>query len=53
EKAGLCLEELKKQSPRIAHLAFERIRKRMTTIHEAGNRQEAMGNRVVACSSCV
>ncbi|MBI3753960.1 MAG: cation-transporting P-type ATPase [Deltaproteobacteria bacterium] len=31
-----------------AHLAFERIRKRMTTIHEAGNRQEAMGNRVLA-----
>ena len=34
EKAGLKLEELKKQNPRIAHLAFERIRKRMTTIHE-------------------
>lgn len=34
EKAGLTLEELKKQNPRIAHLAFERIRKRMTTIHE-------------------
>ncbi|MBI5875927.1 MAG: cation-transporting P-type ATPase, partial [Deltaproteobacteria bacterium] len=52
EKAGLHLEELKKQNPRIAHLAFERIRKRMTTIHEAGNRHppqaEAMGNRVIA-----
>ena len=34
EKAGLRLEELKKQNPRVAHLAFERIRKRMTTIHE-------------------
>src|SRR3990172_5059918 len=34
EKAGLKLEELKKQNPRIAHLAFERIRKRMTTIHK-------------------
>src|SRR3990172_2502416 len=34
EKAGLKLEELKKQNPRIAHLAFERIRKRMATIHE-------------------
>jgi len=33
EKAGLRLEELKKQNPRIGHLAFERIRKRMTTIH--------------------
>ncbi|MBI5327182.1 MAG: HAD-IC family P-type ATPase [Deltaproteobacteria bacterium] len=36
EKAGLHLEELKKQNPRIAHLAFERIRKRMTTIHKHG-----------------
>src|SRR3972149_2195662 len=40
EKAGLKLEELKKQNPRIAHLAFERIRKRMTTIHEIPNDTE-------------
>jgi len=40
EKAGLKLEELKKQNPRIAHLAFERVRKRMTTIHEIPNDTE-------------
>jgi magnesium-transporting ATPase (P-type) len=32
-KAGLDNDELKKENPRIAHLSFERIRKRMTTIH--------------------
>ncbi len=36
KKAGFDNDELKKDSPRIAHLSFERIRKRMTTIHEEG-----------------
>src|SRR3989337_2302866 len=40
EKAGLKLEELKKKNPRIAHLAFESIRKRMTTIHEIPHNTE-------------
>src|SRR3990172_5554773 len=53
EKAGLKLEELKKQNPRIAHLAFERIRKRMATIHEikrqgAGDRGQETDDIVVA-----
>jgi magnesium-transporting ATPase (P-type) len=48
EKAGLRLEELKKQNPRIAHLAFERIRKRMTTIHEEVRSQESEVRRVIA-----
>lgn len=33
-KAGIDLENLKKEYPRTHHLPFERIRKRMTTIHE-------------------
>lgn len=32
-KAGLEADELNRANPRIAHLPFERIRKRMTTIH--------------------
>ncbi|MBI5236856.1 MAG: cation-transporting P-type ATPase [Deltaproteobacteria bacterium] len=40
-KAGLGLEALKNKYPRIAHLAFERIRKRMTTVNEeAGDAHE-------------
>ncbi len=35
EKAGLKADELKSKFRRAAHLPFERIRKRMTTIHEA------------------
>ncbi|MBI4950349.1 MAG: HAD-IC family P-type ATPase, partial [Deltaproteobacteria bacterium] len=34
-KAGLDIESLEKSYKRAAHLPFERIRKRMTTIHEA------------------
>src|SRR3989337_2562150 len=47
EKAGLKLEELKKQNPRIAHLAFERIRKRMTTINEVRSQEPGVG-RIIA-----
>ena len=36
EKAGLNRDEMKKTNPRIGHLPFERVRKRMTTIHERG-----------------
>ncbi len=35
-KAGLDLASLEKNYKRSAHLPFERIRKRMTTIHETG-----------------
>jgi len=38
EKAGMRVEELRRENQRIGHLAFERIRKRMTTIHEEGAR---------------
>jgi len=34
EKAGLRLDDLKGTLPRIAQIPFERIRKRMTTVHE-------------------
>ncbi|MEK7679886.1 MAG: HAD-IC family P-type ATPase, partial [Deltaproteobacteria bacterium] len=33
-KAGAGLDALQKKYPRVAHIAFERIRKRMTTVHE-------------------
>ncbi|MBI5047411.1 MAG: HAD-IC family P-type ATPase [Deltaproteobacteria bacterium] len=44
KKAGLKLEELKKENPRVGHLAFERIRKRMTTIHKQGTGIEGQGS---------
>ncbi|MBI5599747.1 MAG: HAD-IC family P-type ATPase [Deltaproteobacteria bacterium] len=34
-KAGLDLGAVARENPRVAHIAFERIRKRMTTVHEA------------------
>jgi len=40
EKAGIKMDELKEKNPRIAHLSFERIRKRMTTIHRMPNDTE-------------
>ena len=39
-KAGIDMEELKGKNPRIFHLAFERIRKRMTTINEVSEGPE-------------
>ncbi|MBI5563000.1 MAG: HAD-IC family P-type ATPase, partial [Deltaproteobacteria bacterium] len=35
-KAGLRMDELRASFKRVGHLPFERIRKRMTTIHQAG-----------------
>ncbi len=40
-KAGIDLEGLKKSHPRTHHLPFERIRKRMTTIHEISGMEAA------------
>lgn len=40
-KAGIDLEALKKSHPRTHHLPFERIRKRMTTIHEISGMEAA------------
>ena len=49
EKAGLKIDELKANNPRVAHLAFERIRKRMTTIHkDRGQGSRVGGQKVVA-----
>ncbi|MEK6598799.1 MAG: cation-transporting P-type ATPase, partial [Deltaproteobacteria bacterium] len=49
DKAGLKMDELKEKNPRIAHLSFERIRKRMTTIHEdRGQGSGVGGQKVVA-----
>ena len=49
EKAGIKMDELKEKNPRIAHLSFERIRKRMTTIHEdRGQGSGVGGQKVVA-----
>ncbi len=41
EKAGLGIAGLKQKNPRIAQFPFERIRKRMTTIHEDADRAVA------------
>ncbi|MBI5681953.1 MAG: HAD-IC family P-type ATPase [Deltaproteobacteria bacterium] len=41
EKAGIRYQELKKVYARIGHIPFERIRKRMTTVHEEVRSQGA------------
>ncbi|MBI5588312.1 MAG: HAD-IC family P-type ATPase, partial [Deltaproteobacteria bacterium] len=42
-KAGLKLDELKERYERTAHLPFERIRKRMSTVHDPAGRADADG----------
>lgn len=44
EKAGIDVEGLRKKYPRLHHLPFERVRKRMTTIHK----KQGSGDKVVA-----
>ncbi|HLG30487.1 MAG TPA: HAD-IC family P-type ATPase, partial [Candidatus Brocadiales bacterium] len=47
EKAGIKTDELKANNPRVAHLAFERIRRMMTTIHEDIGQVSGVGSRNV------
>jgi magnesium-transporting ATPase (P-type) len=42
EKGGLKIEVLRSKNQRIAHLPFERIRKKMTTIHKTVGSQEVI-----------
>lgn len=45
EKSGLKIETLRSKNHRVAHLPFESMRKRMTTIHEeVGSRQSEVGS---------
>lgn len=47
-KAGDGLDALQKKYPRTAHIAFERIRKRMATIHEEASSPHEKNKHVVA-----
>ncbi|MBI3585218.1 MAG: HAD-IC family P-type ATPase [Nitrospinae bacterium] len=48
EKGGLKIETLRSKNYRVAHLPFESMRKRMTTIYEEGARGKGQGARIIA-----
>lgn len=48
EKAGIKHSEIKTMFPRIGHIPFERIRKRMTTINETGSGIKGQWEKVIA-----